>query len=290
MKWYSDMDLALQTVVNSVGTSLLYALMVIGFTLIYGVCRIPNMAHGVTYMMAAVMVWLMSSIYGLPFPLAALIGIGVAIGIGLTVEFCILRPLQKYYMLAFLASIGVIFFLEGFALSTWHAAHMMVFTPVRGGLEIFGTSIALYRLVLIAVTASVFGCLWFFLMRTRYGRALRAVSVDAEAASIQGISISRMRLIAIALGAGLAELAGVLVSPIQVPSPFMGGEALGIAFMATIVGGVGSIQGALLAAFIYGFLITFVTTYVDGTTAFIAGGLLMFLILVVKPRGLWGYG
>jgi len=283
------MELALQTAVNAIAISFLYALMAVGFALIYGILHIPNLAHGELYMVAAVAIWAVYGVNQLPFPLAVIAGIGIAIGIAIALERGIFRPLRGRFFGGLIGALGASLILQTFVLTNWHAAHMVVPTPVSGRLEILGAIIPLYNLtVIIPAAAAVFGWFWFFLKRTRSGQALRAVAQDSEIASLQGVTINRVRLIALIIGGALAGVGGALAAPIQMPHPFIGHPVLLIALMATIVGGLGSVEGAFIAAFIYGFLIAFVTTYMDGVTATIAGVLFMFVILVVRPRGLLG--
>jgi len=283
------MELALQAAVNGGLLGVFFALMAIGFTLIFGVMGVANLAHGELYMIGAYVVWLTYTQGIMPFPLAVIVGVAVVIGIGLAIERGLFRPMRGNPMMGLIASIGMIFILQVFVATTWHVGLMKHIPPyIRGSLEVFGASASLQRLMVIPVAASLLGGLWFFLRRVRQGRALRAVAQDPEVASLQGVSIDRTALIAMAIAAGLAGTAGGLMAPIMRVDPYMGHSAIITALMVTIVGGMGNIEGALLASFIYGFLISFVTTYVDGLMATIAGVLLMFVVLVVRPRGLLG--
>ena len=141
---------------------------------------------------------------------------------------------------------------------------------------------------MIAVAPLVLGGLWLFLHRTRTSWALRACAQDPEAAALQGIGINRTALLAMALGGGLAGAAGGVMAPLVQVDPYMGHGAIVMAFIVIIVGGIGSLEGAVIAAAIYMFFHTFVTTYFDGTIASILGLVLMLLVLVVRPQGLLG--
>ena len=134
----------------------------------------------------------------------------------------------------------------------------------------------------------VLGGLWLFLRRTRFGWALRACAQDPEAAALQGISIRRTAMLAMFIAAAMAGIAGALAAPLVRTYPYMGHSVIITAFIVTIVGGLGSLEGAVLAAILYGFVHTFVTTFFDGVIADIVGLLLMLAVLIVRPTGLFG--
>ena len=283
------MELALQTAVNGGLLSVFFALMAIGFTLIFGVMGVINFAHGELYMVGAYVVWLAYAQGNLPFPLAVLLSIAIVAGIGLVMERTLFRPMRDNPMMGLIMSIGMLFILQVFVATTWHVGLMKQVTPViKGSLEVFGARIPWQRVIVIPVASVLLGGLWFFMKRAKHGRALRAAAQDPEAAALQGISIDKAGLIAMAIAAGFAGAAGGLMAPIMRVDPYMGHIPVIMALMITIVGGMGSIEGALLASFIYGFMSAFITTYVDGTVATIAGVLLMFVVLAIRPRGLFG--
>jgi branched-chain amino acid transport system permease protein len=126
------------------------------------------------------------------------------------------------------------------------------------------------------------------LRKSKFGWALRACAQDREAAALQGMSINDTARIAMFIGAALAGVAGALTAPLVAPMPYMGHPVIITAFIIIIVGGVGSLEGAVLTAILYGFVNTFVTTIYDGTLANIVGLLLMLIVLIVKPTGLFG--
>jgi branched-chain amino acid transport system permease protein len=146
----------------------------------------------------------------------------------------------------------------------------------------------LHRLVVILAAIAILAALTMVLKATRFGWALRAVAQDKDAASLQGISIGHISLLAMALSAALAGVAGALMAPIVRISPYMGQPVIITAFIIIILGGIGSMEGAVLAAILYSTFFTFVATYFDSTIANIAGLCLMLVVLIVKPRGLMG--
>jgi branched-chain amino acid transport system permease protein len=289
------MELALQQALNGTMLSVFYAIMAIGFTLIFGVMGTVNLAHGELYMVGAYVVWLAWARGGLPFPLAVLTAAGVVAGIGLGMERAFFRPMRGNLLMGLILSVGMIFILQVFVATTWHVGLMKSVPPmIKGSVEFFCAIVAWQRVMVIPVAAGLIGGLWWFLRRTKWGRALRAAAQDPEAAALQGISIDRVGLVAMLIAAALAGTAGAMMSPIMRVDPYMGHTALIMALMVTIVGGLGSVEGAAVAAFIYGFLVAFVTGYFPkeiaspATMAFVFGGLLMFITLVFRPRGILG--
>lgn len=283
------MELALQTAVNGAILGVFYALMAIGFTLIFGVMGVINFAHGEFYMVGAYVVWLAYAEGVLPFPLAVIAGAGIVMAIGVATERALFRPMRGRPLMALMMSIAMIFILQVFVATTWHVGGMKRVPPaIKGAVVLFGASAPWQRLIVIPAAAGLIGGLWWFLRRAKVGRALRAMAQDPEAASLQGISIDRIGLIAMAIAAGLAGMAGGFMAPIMRVDPYMGHVPVMTALMVTIVGGLGSIEGALIASLIYGFMIAFISTYVDGTMATIAGVLLMFIVLTIRPGGILG--
>jgi len=144
------------------------------------------------------------------------------------------------------------------------------------------------RAYVVLASILLLGALWIFLKRSRFGWALRACAQDPEAAALQGISMNQTARLAMFIGAALAGVAGALTAPLVEPEPIMGHGVIVSAFIIIIVGGVGSLSGAVLAAVLYALVKTFVTTYADGVLADIVGLLLMLIVLVVRPTGLFG--
>jgi branched-chain amino acid transport system permease protein len=286
-------ELILQTSVNALVASSFTALIAVGLVLIFGVMGIVNFAHGELYMVGAFSVWYLSSILGWPFLLAVAAAILIVSAIGAVMERLLFRPMRANPLGGLIMSVGTLFILQVAALEfgggTGRAKH--VTPPWRGVVEVFGiegVTVPIQRLAVIGISVLLLGGLWLFLHRTKAGWALRACAQDPEAAALQGISIDRYALLAMVLGAGLAGAAGAAMAPLLPVEPSMGHAVIVTAFIVIIVGGIGSVEGAVLAAVIYTFFDTFVTTFVDGTIASILGLLIMMLVLVIKPTGLMG--
>lgn len=199
------------------------------------------------------------------------------------------RPLRDNPLGGLVASIGFLMILQALV-SMGFGVRMAQVPPATQEVVEFSGRVRLpvQRLIVIVAAVTLLSALWFFLKRTRFGWALRASAQDREAAALQGISINQTARIAMFIGAGLAGVAGALTAPLTSVTPHMGHSVIVAAFIVIIVGGVGSLEGAVVAAVAYAFIHTFVTTFWDGVVADIVGLSLMLLVLIVKPTGLFG--
>lgn len=283
------MALALQTVVNAWVAAFAYAMLAIGFALIFGVMRTANFAHGEFFMVGAYAVWLLFTLGHWPFFAAVLAAAGVVGGIGLICERGIFRTLRGNIGATFMASTGLIYILQVAVGEIWGLGRTKPVTPAfPGTLEILGAMVGWQRVVIIPAAIVMLGALWFFLYRVKLGRALRATAQDPEAAVLQGISINRVALVAMGIAAAFAGMAGALMSPIYSVTPYMGGKVIMIVLIIVIVGGTGSLEGAFLASILFGFLHTIVTTLLDSTVANIIAAVVMAVVLTIRPQGLLG--
>ena len=284
------MELILQTCVNGLIQSGFFALWAVGLVLIFGVMGVVNFAHGELVMVGAYAVWVLYSQNGWPFSAAVLMAIVIVTLIGLAMELGLFRPLRDNPLGGLIASIGVLFILQVIAVQVGGLGLMKHVPPaVPGTIELLeGVRVPAQRLIGLGVAAGLLLTVWAFLTRTRLGWALRAVSQDSEAAALQGINVNRISMIAMGVGAGLAGVAGALMAPLVRVEPYMGHAVIITAFIVTIVGGIGSVSGAVLAAVLYAFFHTFVTTYYGGTIATMLGLVIMLAVLIVKPTGIMG--
>jgi branched-chain amino acid transport system permease protein len=284
-------ELLLQTSVNALYAASYMALIAVGLVLIFGVMGVINFAHGELYMLGAYSVVYIYADEKLPFFLAVAAGLVFVGLVGLVMERGLFRPLRDNPLGGLIASIGFLLILQtlavlGFGVRMEHIPPSTQQTLTVLGVE--GVILPVQRLYVIVATIVLLGGLWLFLRRSRFGVALRACAQDKEAAALQGISMIQMARMAMFIGAALAGVAGALTAPLVRTYPFMGHSVIVTAFIIIIVGGIGSLEGAILAAVLYALVNTFVTTFVDGVVADIVGLLLMLLVLVIRPTGLFG--
>ncbi|MEQ9240802.1 branched-chain amino acid ABC transporter permease [Roseovarius indicus] len=282
-------ELLAQTCLNAVYAASYISLVAVGLVLIFGVMGVINFAHGELFMAGAYAVVTFYADLHLPFLVAVALGLVFVGCLGLLMERALFRPLRDNPLGGLVASIGFLMILQALAV-LGYGVRMEHIPPVTQEVIVFSDKVRLplSRLFVIIAAIVLLGALWYFLKRTKFGWALRASAQDPEAAELQGISINQTARIAMFIGAGLAGIAGALTAPLVSVNPHMGHSVIVTAFIVIIVGGVGSLEGAVLASVVYAVVHTFVTTFYDGVIADIVGLSLMLLVLIVKPTGLFG--
>ena len=282
-------QLLIQTTANAIAASGMYALIAVGLTLAFGVMQMANLAHGHFFMVSAYTVYALYALAGWPFWWAVAAAVVVGGVLGFIVERAIFRPLQGDVVSGFIATMGLMFVFEVLVGEIWGwGLSKPIPSPYMRAVSFMGASVAFQRVLLIPFAVVSIGGLMFFMRYFRLGRALRAVAQDPEAAALQGININKMTALALSIAGTYAGLAGGLMSTIYAVTPSLGGHIILPALIVVVVGGMGSIGGATLAAVIFGFVITFVSTFVDGVTAVMVSVTVMAIVLVIKPQGLMG--
>jgi len=283
------LELILQTLVNALYAASYLSLVAVGLVLIFGVMGVVNFAHGELYMAGAYAVFFVYVQQELDFFLAVALGLVFVGLLGLLMERALFRPLRGNPLGGLIASIGFLLVLQAAATLTFGVKKRPVTAPTQEVLTLMeGVALPWPRVYVVVASLLLLSALWVFLKRSRFGWALRACAQDPEAAALQGISMNQTARLAMFIGAALAGVAGALTAPLVEPEPLMGHGVIVSAFIIIIVGGVGSLSGAVIAAVLYALVKTFVTTYADGVLADIVGLLLMLIVLVVKPTGLFG--
>ena len=282
------MQVFLQTLVGGLSLGAIYALVTMGFSIVYRTMGLVNFAHADVVMIGA---YVASTFYissKLPFAVAMLVAIVVTGIVGVIIER-VLRPLEnKDFDLMLIGTIGFGIVLESVAILIWGTTGRAVPSPVRAApLDLGGVRIRTYNLVILGVAAVAMVVLTVFLQRTKRGIAMQAVAMDHEAATSVGIHVGRSNAIAFAIGAGLAALAGGLAGPLLYVSPAMGGS-IGIkAFAAAILGGFGSIPGAIVGGLGIGVLDSFASGHFQGYSDLVTF-LAFAAIVMVLPTGIFG--
>jgi len=284
-----DLPLFLQTIVNSISQGSIYALIAVGLALGFGVMKMANFAHGEFYMAGAYVVYYFYAQLGLPYWSALVLAVPIIAFLGILTERFIFAPTRGNVLAGFMATAGLAFMLQVIAGEVWGFGLMRnIPVPFHGAVELGDARLGYQRIIIIPVMIALLLALYWFLHRTLPGKALRACAQDAEVASLYGVKINRISMISMAVAGALAGVAGAMMATIQAVTPYMGHDVILTAFICVIVGGMGSIEGAVLAGFVLGFTHVFVTTLADGVLATMAGVALMALILVLRPQGLLG--
>ncbi len=278
--------------VNSVTFGGLLFLLASGFSLIFGLMRIPNLTHGSLFMLGAyvggsVVIGLFG--FKLNFWLAAVLASLTVAALGALIERFLLRQLPGDQLAQVLVTLGISFMAADFCLMVWGGDPMSVATPEGlGGLARAGGAVfPLYRLAIIAIAIVVAIALWMLLDRTRLGAMIRAGVDDPDMARVVGIRVSQLFTIVFALGAGLAAFAGIIGGPILSVYPGLDQDMLPLALLVVIIGGAGSLLGSFVGSILVGFIYNFGQALLPELAYFVLF-LPMLLVLLLRPQGLFG--
>jgi branched-chain amino acid transport system permease protein len=277
-----------QAIANGLIIGLLYLLMAIGFTLVFGVMRIANFAHGEFYMLGAFISFVCVTKLSLPYIVSVFIAFALTLALGWVVEIVVLKPFRGDELNGLIATLGLGMVIQNVALMVFGPDPQSMPPTAEGVVNIAGIVMPVSRLYVVAFSAVVLAVLYGFLMHTRSGRALRAVVQDMEVATAQGIRAHVVYPMGFALGVGLAAIAGALMAPVFSVSPFIGAAPLFKAFIVVVLGGLGSIPGAALASLLLGVAESLGSTFFDGSTADMLIFAFVIVVLVIRPSGLLG--
>lgn len=283
--------LLLASLEGAVGAAVL-ALTAVGLSLVFGVMRVVNVAHGEFFMLGAVLAWRVTSLVGGPPALgfvAALVVAPLAVGlIAALADWTILRRLNHEPETTIVATIGLLYIIQQTVLMTYGPEARPVPAPFSWRIYLPWFGYSGYKLFVIAAAAIVLLGVWAMLAKTRIGLVLRAAQLDADMAKAFGIDVGRVYALTFGLGAGLAAMGAVLISPIQQAHYLMGGDPLLLSFIVVIIGGLGSVPGTVVAAVLIGLSDGIISVFFDPTLAKIIATLLVAMVLVFRPRGLFG--
>ncbi|WAP69839.1 branched-chain amino acid ABC transporter permease [Jiella pelagia] len=279
-----------QSLVNGVILGTLYLMMAIGFTLVFGVMRIVNFAHGEFYMMGAFAALIGVTWLGLPYALTLALTVAFAILLGALVERVVFRPFRSDELSGMIASLGLAMILQNGALLLFGPDPQAFPSMVSGVFRIGEMIIPKSRSLALGVGVVILVGFYVFLMHTRFGRGLRALVQDQEVAALYGVRPEIVYPLGLGLGIALAAAAGGLMAPLFGVSPFIGATPLLKAFIVVILGGLGSIPGAALAAMLLGLIESFTSSFVSASAADIVTFALVVGVLLVRPSGILGRG
>lgn len=279
------MDILIYGVVNSVSL----ALMALGFTLVYGISRLPNFAHGALYILAGYLTWIGIRSLSLGYLLSVLLSLAVVMALGMAMYRFFLIRIRGMPISEIIASYAMgLFILEGLR---WKGLKGMTFTlpvVIPGSLDILDVPVDYQRLLVVGIGAAVVLGLWAFTRLTKLGLALRGIAQDEQAAMMLGIDSDTMATIATGLGSALAALAAIVLLPLGNIVVETGYQVLIFAVAVCIVGGLGSWGGAILASFLIGFAQILTVAYVQSHFQVVVALLAIIITLILKPSGLFG--
>ncbi|MFB9995332.1 branched-chain amino acid ABC transporter permease [Deinococcus oregonensis] len=285
------MSTFLQQLFNALALGGVYALVSLGLTLVYGVMRVPNFAHGGLYMLGAYLSYAVLTGLGWGYVPALLIS---ALGVALLAAFMervIFYPMRNApHVHPMIAAIGVLFFLEAAVQLIWGPDFKQITEPVPGIVNVGGVIITWQRLLVIAASVVVMLGLNYFLKRTLTGATIEAMSQNREGARLVGVNTNRVGMMTFAISGALAAAAATLIAPIISVSPSMG-EVMNLKVFAIIIlGGMGSVPGAIVGAFLLALAEVFGGYYISLDFSDVIGFAMLVLVLALKPQGLFKRG
>ncbi|OZI29946.1 hypothetical protein CAL29_17810 [Bordetella genomosp. 10] len=277
-----------QVFVNGLSLSSIYILVALGFTLLFGIMRVVNFAHGAFAMLGGYALFYLYGVYKLPYPIAILGGSAIVAGLSLVLERLVFRWFYHKMFQSMIALLGLNLALVYAAVLVWDVNERSLPSVSDSMVEVAGMQVPADRLVIIAMAAVVLALFWLFVTRTRQGLAMRAAALDPEIAATQGIDTRRIYMLAFVIAIFMTALAGGLYAQTYALSPFMGERPLMVAFIVVILGGMGSVPGAALGGLLLGFTESFLSTfYGSSISSFVSFGVVIAL-LVLRPWGLLG--
>ena len=283
----------LSFLISGISLGSIYAIIALGYTMVYGIAKMLNFAHGDVIMVGAYVCFFATGQFGLPPLAGVLLAMVVCTVLGMVIERLAYKPLRQSASLAVLiTAIGVSYFLQNSALLLWKS-DPKVFTSVvgTGSVKLFGGELTITHVAIVTVLACVviMLALTWFTGRTKMGKAMRACSEDKAAAQLMGIDVDRTISMTFAIGSALAAIAGVLLCstyPSLMPTT---GSLPGIkAFTAAVFGGIGSIPGAMLGGILLGIIEIFAKAYISTQLSDAIVFAVLIVVLVVRPAGLLG--
>ena len=282
----------LSYLISGISLGSVYAIIALGYTMVYGIAKMLNFAHGDVIMVGGYMSFCATTYLGLPDWVALIIAMAVCTVLGVVIEGLAYKPLRQAQSLAVLiTAIGVSYFLQNAALLIWGASPKFYSPIVEGQLELFGGQLKLSYVTILTVVACVviMLVLTWFTGKTKMGKAMRACSEDKGAAQLMGINVNRTISMTFAIGSALAAVAGVLLcsySPTLMPTT---GSMPGIkAFTAAVFGGIGSIPGAFLGGILLGIIESMAKAYISTQLSNAILFAVLIVVLLVRPAGLLG--
>ena len=276
-----------EILINSLVMSSMITLMALGLVLVFSIMGILNFAHGQFYMMGAFLLYCTFNLLGINYIISlVLAALGMSL-MGVAMERFVMRPIGQPLQIV-VATIAMIQFFEGVVVLIFGPRPKSVAQAFTGSTVIAGASIPNERIAIVVIALVLIAALYLFLNRTRWGLAVRAAAQQPVAAGLFGIRASRVTSIVMAMGCGLAALAGGIMAPIFYIDPWMGSSPLTYALLAIVIGGMGSPLGAVIGGIVLGIIGSIVAYYIGFWATLAALGIVV-IILLIRPQGLFGF-
>jgi len=282
--------MAANILINGAITAGIYALLALGFSLIFGVAKIINLAHTAFYMLAAYFIFTFAHLLGLSAPLSAIISIIITTAIGVGTYKLVIERIREHEATVLLITIALAIVFQECILLAFSSSYLHAPSFISGYVVLLGVNVTIQHILTFGVVIVCLVGIWMLLSKTKLGIAIRAVAQDREAANLVGINVSIICLTTMAIAVALAAVAGAMVAPIWTIYPFMWMHPLIMVLAVVVLGGLGSLKGSLVAAFILGYTVTLVV-FLFPEFAFIKEAIALFImvvVLIIRPEGLFG--
>ena len=279
------MEIFIYGIINSVSL----ALMALGFTLVYGISRVPNFAHGALYVFAGFITWIVLNKLGLPYPFAIAFALMLSAFLGAVISAGILVRIRGMEMSEVIATYALgVAILEGFRWAGFRGTTYTLPPFVEGSVRFLGVPVDYQRIFVVVLGVGVVAGLWLFTHFARLGLALRGIAQDERAAMMLGIDSDRAATIAMGIGCALAGLAAVILLPLGNIVVGAGYNVLIFAIAVCVMGGLGSWGGAIVASFVIGFAQILTVAYIHPQFQMVVALLAILITLIIKPSGFFG--
>jgi branched-chain amino acid transport system permease protein len=286
------MDLFLQALINGIMLGGFYAVMMLGFSVIWGVMGVINLAHGEMIMVGAYLTWLFNTNYGVDPFLCVLIVMPIMFGLGYVLQLILInRVVDRPILASLLVTFGLSIAIANLAKVIFTADLRITETAMGGAWSVGNVTFPVTKTMILGVALVIMASLWLFLQKTRTGKSIRAAAQNKQAARIVGIDINRIYALTFGICIAITGAAGAVISPVQAVFPFMGTPLTLRAFTITALAGLGSIPGALMGGIVLGIVESMIGIYVSGigtNLAIVASFVLLVVILITRPQGLFG--
>lgn len=285
------MELFIQQLINGLTLGSVYILVGIGLTLVFGILHIPNFAHGALYMLGGYVTFMAMTSLGLHYILGIIVSMIVVALVAVLMERSVFHHLRNAPPIHDkIAAIGIMLFLEALVLLIWGSEYRNMNTPYGDTMKLGSITITTQRILIIVVSIAVVLILYWFLKKTMVGASIIAMAQNREGAYLVGINSSRVAMMTFAISGALAAIAASLSTPINLLFPAMGHLVIMKAFIIVIIGGMGSIPGAIFGGFLLGITESLGATYISNDYKDLIAFFLLAVIMTWKPRGLFAKG
>lgn len=277
-------------IITGLITGSMLALLAISFSLIFGVARIVNIAHTAFYMVAAYCIFSLTGKFGLNPVAGMMIAVVVVTVFGLLAYKFLIDPIREHEAAVLIATIALAMIFQEAVMLIYTGDYRTVSALIEGFFIVMGVKVFYQQVLTFGVVLVVLGILWVLLMKTKLGLAIRSTAEDREVANLMGMNDSRLAMITMGISVALAGFTGAVLAPLTVLSPYMWMEPLIIMMVVVVLGGLGSIKGSFVAAYILGFTEALVVFMIP-KGAFLKGSValtIMIMVLLLRPEGLFG--